>query len=86
MGITFDKDPLAKKLVGTKQLLGANDVVENSDTEKWVYSGYGIISDSEGSWSFDFFLVLREGRTYDINGSFGPAEKTLSINFSKNAA
>ena len=55
MGITFDKDPLAKKLAGTKQLLGANDVVENSDTEKWVYSGYGIISDSEGSWSFDFF-------------------------------
>ena len=55
MGITFDKDPLAKQLVGTKQLLGANDVVENSDTEKWVYNGYGIISDSEGSWSFDFF-------------------------------
>ena len=55
MGITFDKDPLAKQLVGTKQLLSANDVVENSDTEKWVYSGYGIISDSEGSWSFDFF-------------------------------
>ena len=54
MGIIFDKDPLAKQLVGTKQWLGANGV-ENSDTEKWVYSGYGIISDSEGSWSFDFF-------------------------------
>ena len=27
--------------------------------------------------------MLRECRTYDINGSFGLAEKTLSINFSK---
>ena len=85
MGITFDKDPLAKQLVGTKQWLGANGV-ENSDTEKWVYNGYGIIFDSEGSWSFYFFSA---GRTYGINGSFGPAEKPLVltlVNQTKNVA
>ena len=29
------------------------------------------------------FLVLREGYTFDIDGSFGAPEKKFSINFSK---
>ena len=34
-------------------LFGATSVVKDSDTEKWVYSGYGITFDSVDSWSFD---------------------------------
>ena len=34
-------------------LFGATNVVENSDKEKYVYSGYGVTFDSGGSWSFD---------------------------------
>ena len=29
------------------------------------------------------FLIFGVGDTFDINGSFGPPEKKLSINFSK---
>ena len=29
------------------------------------------------------FLILGEGSTYDINGSFGAPEKKFGINFSK---
>ena len=32
-------------------LSGATNIVKNSDKEKYVYSGYGITFDSEGSWS-----------------------------------
>ena len=87
---------------------GATNVRKNSDKSKWAYTGYGIVFDGGGSWSFgnDFvrnviifgvdnsssshtdnhknnFLVLGEGTTYDINGSFGAAEKKFSINFTK---
>ena len=34
-------------------LFGAAGVVINSDKEKWIYSGYGIIFDGTGSWSID---------------------------------
>ena len=34
-------------------LFGATSVVKNSDKKKYVYSGYGIIFDSAGSWIFD---------------------------------
>ena len=34
-------------------LFGATNIVKNSDKEKYVYSGYGITFDSEGSWRFD---------------------------------
>ena len=34
-------------------LFGATNTAQNSDKEKYVYSGYGIIFDSTGSWSFD---------------------------------
>ena len=34
-------------------LFGATTVLKNSDNEKYVYSGYGITFDSEGSWSSD---------------------------------
>ena len=33
-------------------LFGATSIVRNSDKEKYVYSEYGIIFDSAGSWSF----------------------------------
>ena len=34
-------------------LFGAASVVKNSDKEKYVYSGYGILFNSAASWSFD---------------------------------
>ena len=34
-------------------LFGATNVVKNRNKEKYVYSGYGIIFDRAGSWSFD---------------------------------
>ena len=33
-------------------MLGATDIVENSDKEKWVNSGYGIGFDGKGMESF----------------------------------
>ena len=33
--------------------MGATSVVNRKDKEKYVYSGYGIVLDSAGSWSFD---------------------------------
>ena len=35
-----------------KCLFGATNLLKNSDKEKWVYSGYGIAFDLEGSWNF----------------------------------
>ena len=34
-------------------LFGATNIVKNSDKEKHVYSGYEIIFDIAGSWSFN---------------------------------
>ena len=34
-------------------LVGATNIVKNSDKEKYVYSGCAITFDSGGSWSFD---------------------------------
>ena len=34
-------------------LFGASNTVNNSDKEKYVYTGYGITFDSADSWSFD---------------------------------
>ena len=89
-------------------LIGATNVVKNSDKEKYAYSGYGITFNSGGSWSFenDFtrsfvifgvdnsssshsdnhknnFLILSEGPTFGINGSFDSPEKKFDINFRK---
>ena len=72
--------------------------------KKYVYSRYGIIIDSAGSWNFgnDFarnviifgvdnsssshsdncknmFLILGEGPTFWINGSFGSPKKRLKL-------
>ena len=33
-------------------MFGATNIVNNSDTDKYVYSGYGIAFDGEGEWSF----------------------------------
>ena len=89
-------------------MFGATNIVKESDKEKWVYNGYGIVFDEVDSWNFgnDFasdviifgvhnsspslvdnhkinFLVLVEGPTFTINGSFGSPEKKFSINSSK---
>ena len=37
----------------TNCLFGATNIVKNSDKEKYVYSGYGIIFDSGDSLSFE---------------------------------
>ena len=37
----------------TNSLFGATSVVKNSDTEKYVYTSYGITFDITGSWSFN---------------------------------
>ena len=34
-------------------MFGAINIVKNSNKEKYVYSGYGIVFDGEGSWSFN---------------------------------
>ena len=33
-------------------LFGATNIVKYSNTEKWVYSGYGIVFDWAGLWNF----------------------------------
>ena len=63
-----------------------------------LYSGYGITSDSAGSWIFNNdstenvinannhkknSLVLGQSLTFAINGSLGSPNKIVSINFSK---
>ena len=82
-------------------LFGATSIVNNSNKEKWMYSGYGIAFDGKGEWSFgnDYFvilgvdisssshadilnnssLVLGEGDTFGINGSFGAPEKKVQF-------
>ena len=51
------------------------------------YSSYGITFDGKGEWRYGndyaIFLILGEGDTFGINGSFGAPEKKFSINFSK---
>ena len=34
-------------------IIWSNNIVKNSDKEKYVYSGCRITFDSAGSWSFD---------------------------------
>ena len=90
-------------------LSGATNVVKNSDTEKYVYSGYGITFNGRGSWNFDNdfarnviifllemlsfhlmltiarkkILIVGEGLTYGITGSFCAPEKKFGISFTK---
>ena len=45
-------------------LFGATNIVRNSDTEKCVYSGYGITFNIAGSWSFDSDIA----RNFIISG------------------
>ena len=37
-------------------MFGAINIVKNSDKSKWVYSGYGIVFNGLGSWSFDNYF------------------------------
>ena len=39
-------------------LFDANNIVKDSDKEKWVYSDNGITFDSEGSWNFTLLEML----------------------------
>ena len=84
-------------------MFGTTNIGKNSD-KKRIYSGYEILVDSAGSWTFDngsarnviifgvennsssravnfnnSFLVLGEGPTFGINGSFGSGEKKSNI-------
>ena len=110
--IVYDLDPRSRNPTNNIKfkncLLGATNIVKNSDKEKYVYSGNGITFDSAGSWSFDNdfarnviifgvdnsssshadnsknnFLILGEGPTCGINGSFGSLEEKFSINYTK---
>ena len=33
-------------------LFGATNIIKNNDKEKYVFSGYGIVFDGKGGWSF----------------------------------
>ena len=39
-------------------LFGATNIIENSDKERYVSSGYGITLDNADLWSFDNFILL----------------------------
>ena len=43
---------LLEKFTLKNCLFGATNIVENSDRSKWVYSGYRIVFDGKGVWSF----------------------------------
>ena len=76
-------------------LLGATNIVENRDKEKYVYRGFGITFDSSDSWNFDndtgrniiTFGIdnnsIHQGPSFGINESFDSPEIKLCINFSK---
>ena len=55
--IVYDSDAFPKnttKIFKLKNcLLGATNIIKNSDKEKCVYSWYGITFDSAGSWSIN---------------------------------
>ena len=55
--IACDLDTWSKNPVNNFKLnnlvIGATNIVENSDKEEWVYSGYRIAFEGAGSWSFD---------------------------------
>ena len=76
-------------------MFGANNIVKNSDEEKWVYSCYGITFNGANSSNFgngDARNVIfgvddsssshtdnPNSPTYGMNGSFGSTEKSLVI-------
>ena len=85
-------------------MFGSTNIVKDNYKEKYVYSGFGVVFDEDGRWSFgnDFarnviifgidnsstthtdnlkndFLILFEGNTFGINGSFGAPEKKLIL-------
>ena len=63
-------------------LFGATNIVTNNNKEKYVYSRYGIAFDGKASWSFNGditsnIIILDEGDTFGINGSFGALKKLI---------
>ena len=87
----FPKVPLDNFQKKKKKKISANNIIKNSDKEKWVYSLYfmeqvhGILlMNLLRMLSFSlliiaYVLVLGEGPSYDINGSFGSPEKKISL-------
>ena len=59
---------------------GATNILKNSDKEKYVYSGYEITFDSEGSWSFDNDLT-RNVIIFGIDNSLPSHFDNLEHNF-----
>ena len=61
-------------------LLVATNVVNNSDKSKYVYNGYGIAFDGDGSWSFgnDF---ARNSVFFGVNNSSSSHTDHLKNNF-----
>ena len=49
-------------------MFGAINIVKNSDKSKWVYSGYGIVFNGLGSWSFDNYF-FRNVMIFGVNNS-----------------
>ena len=48
----MSKTPL-RNFILKNILFGATNIVKNSEIEKYVYSGYGIVFDGKNKWSFD---------------------------------
>ena len=61
-------------------LFGATNVVENSDKEKYVYSGYGVTFDSGSSWSFDKDLA-KNTIIFRVNNSSSSHSNNCKNNF-----
>ena len=61
-------------------LFGATNILKNSDKEKYIYSGYEITFDSEGSWSFDNDLT-RNVIIFGIGNSLTSHFDNLGHNF-----
>ena len=51
-------------------LFGTTTIVKNNNKEKWVYSGYEIVFDGKGEWSF--------GQKYAVNGVIFDVDSSLS--------
>ena len=61
-------------------LFGATNLVKNSDKEKYVYSGYGITFNGNGSWNFGNDLP-RDGVVFDVNNSSSSHTDNWKNNF-----
>ena len=61
-------------------MFGATNIVKNSDKDKWVYSGYGIVIDG-GDWGSFNNGSARNVKIFGADNSFSSVGKNLKINF-----